>query len=100
MRTSPGLPLRRAIAGRSAPATLQTPCGPASAEPSLTGRTRPANSSTGRRSSTRSALRHDPDLLGPGKEIRAGGDQLAIRIVSQRDAAWVGALFAAVAAKQ
>ncbi|MFE2532481.1 hypothetical protein [Streptomyces sp. NPDC059371] len=62
MRTSPGLPLRRAIA--------------------------------------ESVLPHDPDLRHLGKEIYGGGDQSAFRIVSQRDAAWVGALFAAVDAKQ
>ena len=32
-------------------------------------------------------------------EIQRGGDQLAFRLVSQRDAAWVGALFVAVDAK-
>ncbi|WP_405917089.1 hypothetical protein [Streptomyces sp. NBC_00728] len=45
-------------------------------------------------------LGHDSDVLELGKGIRHGGDQLAFRIVSQRDAAWVGALFAAVDAKQ
>lgn len=37
---------------------------------------------------------------GPGSEIRGGGDQLGVRLVSQRDAAWVGALLAAVDAQQ
>ncbi|MFF3662073.1 hypothetical protein [Streptomyces olivochromogenes] len=37
---------------------------------------------------------------GPGSEIRGGGDQLGIRLVSQRDAAWVGALLGAVDAQQ
>jgi hypothetical protein len=45
-------------------------------------------------------LGYDSDVLELGKGIRRGGDQLAFRIVSQRDAAWVGALFAAVDAKQ
>ncbi|MFD9462987.1 DUF3344 domain-containing protein [Streptomyces sp. NPDC060027] len=45
-------------------------------------------------------LGYDSDVLEFGKGIRRGGDQLAFRIVSQRDAAWVGALFAAVDAKQ
>ncbi|MFI0962233.1 DUF3344 domain-containing protein [Streptomyces sp. NPDC021080] len=45
-------------------------------------------------------LGYDSDILELGKGIRGGGDQLAFRIVSQRDAAWVGALFAAVDAKQ
>ncbi|MFF3414075.1 hypothetical protein ACFYW9_05160 [Streptomyces sp. NPDC002698] len=43
---------------------------------------------------------HDSDALEVGEGIRGGGDQLAFRIVSQRDAAWIGALFAAVDAKQ
>ncbi|GAX50301.1 hypothetical protein [Streptomyces olivochromogenes] len=50
----------------------------------------------------------DSDVLGPGlgfgpvlgSEIRGGGDQLGVRLVSQRDAAWVGALLAAVDAQQ
>ncbi|MFF8530665.1 DUF3344 domain-containing protein [Streptomyces sp. NPDC015532] len=45
-------------------------------------------------------LGYDSDVLELGKGIRGGGDQLAFRIVSQRDAAWIGALFAAVDAKQ
>ncbi|MFJ4891837.1 DUF3344 domain-containing protein [Streptomyces sp. NPDC088788] len=45
-------------------------------------------------------LGYDSDVLEFGKGIRSGGDQLAFRIVSHRDAAWVGALFAAVDAKQ
>ncbi|WP_330304694.1 MULTISPECIES: DUF3344 domain-containing protein [unclassified Streptomyces] len=45
-------------------------------------------------------LGYDSDVLELGKGIRPGGDQLAFRLVSQRDAAWVGALFAAVDAKQ
>ncbi|WP_328669190.1 hypothetical protein [Streptomyces sp. NBC_00328] len=42
----------------------------------------------------------DSEILELGEGIRGGGDQLAFRIVSQRDAAWIGALFAAVDAKQ
>jgi hypothetical protein len=45
-------------------------------------------------------LGYDSDVLELGEGIRGGGDQLAFRIVSQRDAAWIGALFAAVDAKQ
>ncbi|MGW3913987.1 hypothetical protein ACWEBX_21035 [Streptomyces sp. NPDC005070] len=114
MRTSPGLPLRRAIAGRSTPAAFRAPCGPASAAPpadrplsgrqltggALTGRARPANSATRCRSSAKPVPSYDSDALGLGKEIFGRGDQLAFRIVSQRDAAWVGALLAAVDAKQ
>lgn len=43
---------------------------------------------------------HDSDVRGPGTEFRSGGDQLGVRLVSQRDAAWVGALFAAVDAQR
>ncbi|MGC0331893.1 hypothetical protein RKD23_004883 [Streptomyces sp. SAI-170] len=35
-----------------------------------------------------------------GAAARRGGDQRAFRLVSSRDAAWAGALFAAVDAKQ
>ncbi|MEU1531207.1 hypothetical protein [Streptomyces fagopyri] len=42
----------------------------------------------------------DSDVRGPGTEFRSGGDQLGVRLVSQRDAAWVGALFAAVDAQR
>ncbi|WP_143658441.1 hypothetical protein [Streptomyces sp. Tue6028] len=45
--------------------------------------------------SARAALR-----APAGTAIRCGGDQLASRIVSQRDAAWIGAQFGAVDAKQ
>ncbi|WP_406837342.1 hypothetical protein ACICHK_15345 [Streptomyces sp. AHU1] len=122
MRTSPGLLPRRATVGRSALATLKTPAGPASAPAPAdrpararagtlvsTWRHRAlrhggimcvANSLFGRRSCARPALPHGSGLLEPGREIRAAGDQLAFRIVSQRDAAWVEALFAAVDAKQ
>ncbi|MFD5633931.1 hypothetical protein ACFWJM_07275 [Streptomyces sp. NPDC127077] len=113
MRTSPGLP-RRAIAGRSTPAAFRAPRGPVSAAPTadrplagrqlidraLTDGVRPANSATTYRSYAQSVPPHDSDLLGLGKEISGRGDQLAFRIVSQRDAAWVEALFAAVDAKQ
>ncbi|MFJ8020235.1 hypothetical protein [Streptomyces sp. NPDC096311] len=45
-------------------------------------------------------LSRDSDLLDLGSEIRGRGDQLGVRLVSQRDAAWVGALLAAVDAQQ
>ncbi|MFJ2826933.1 DUF3344 domain-containing protein [Streptomyces sp. NPDC087263] len=45
-------------------------------------------------------LGYDSDVLELGKGIRRGGDQLTFRLVSQRDTAWVGALFTAVDAKQ
>ncbi|MEU0033401.1 hypothetical protein [Streptomyces sp. NPDC006333] len=43
---------------------------------------------------------HDSAVHGPDTEFRLGGDQLTVQLVSQRDAAWVGALFAAVDAQR
>ncbi|MGW3631383.1 hypothetical protein ACWD7F_14625 [Streptomyces sp. NPDC005122] len=43
---------------------------------------------------------YDADVPGLDTEFRFGGDQLTVRLVSQRDAAWVGALFAAVDAQR
>lgn len=43
---------------------------------------------------------YDADALALDTEFRFGGDQLTVRLVSQRDAAWVGALFAAVDAQR
>ncbi|MFF2126077.1 hypothetical protein ACFVW1_11815 [Streptomyces olivochromogenes] len=57
----------------------------------------PAHSNTPGRDSDALDLGPGP---GPGSEIRGGGDQLGVRLVSQRDAAWVGALLAAVDAQQ
>ncbi|WP_405558292.1 hypothetical protein [Streptomyces canus] len=45
------------------------------------------------------ALDHASDLIDLGKAPRSGGDQSAIRLVSQRDAAWAGVLLVAVAAR-
>ncbi|MEU6376627.1 DUF3344 domain-containing protein [Streptomyces sp. NPDC046909] len=45
-------------------------------------------------------LGYDSDVFDLGKALRPGGDQLAFRLVSQRDAAWAGALFVAVDAQQ
>lgn len=59
----------------------------------------PAALATGRTPAYSNTLGYDSDVLELGDEIRRGGDQLAFRIVSQRDAAWVGALFVAVDAK-
>ncbi|MFJ1606750.1 hypothetical protein ACIOHS_25745 [Streptomyces sp. NPDC088253] len=42
----------------------------------------------------------DAGVLDLGSEIRGRGDQLGVRLVSQRDAVWVGALLAAVDAQQ
>ncbi|WP_328507171.1 DUF3344 domain-containing protein [Streptomyces sp. NBC_00391] len=53
----------------------------------------------GRTPAYSNTLGYDSDVLELGDEIRRGGDQLAFRLVSQRDAAWVGALFVAVDAK-
>ncbi|MEE1834780.1 DUF3344 domain-containing protein [Streptomyces sp. SP17KL33] len=54
---------------------------------------------TGRTPAYANTLGYDSDVLELDDEIRRGGDQLAFRLVSQRDAAWVGALFVAVDAK-
>ncbi|UXX93454.1 DUF3344 domain-containing protein [Streptomyces sp. AD2-2] len=45
-------------------------------------------------------LGYDSDVFDLGKALRPGGDQLAFRLVSHRDAAWFGALFVAVDAQQ
>lgn len=41
-------------------------------------------------------LGYDSDVFDLGTGLAQGGDQLTFRLVSQRDAAWAGALFAAV----
>ncbi|SER85178.1 hypothetical protein SAMN04487983_1023104 [Streptomyces sp. yr375] len=41
-------------------------------------------------------LGYDSDVFDLGGGLRRGGDQLAVRLVSPRDAAWAGALFVAV----
>ncbi|MFI7295622.1 DUF3344 domain-containing protein [Streptomyces sp. NPDC050121] len=41
-------------------------------------------------------LGYDSDVFDLGRGLRRGGDQLAVRLVSTRDAAWAGALFVAV----
>ncbi|MFJ2902960.1 DUF3344 domain-containing protein [Streptomyces sp. NPDC087212] len=45
-------------------------------------------------------LGYDSDVFDLRTALRGGGDQLAFRLVSQRDAAWAGVLFAAVDAPQ
>ncbi|MEU6802299.1 DUF3344 domain-containing protein [Streptomyces neyagawaensis] len=60
----------------------------------------PGAAAAGRAPAYSNTLGYDSDVLELGDGIRRGGDQLAFRIVSQRDAAWVGALFVAVDAKQ
>ncbi|WP_405816926.1 DUF3344 domain-containing protein [Streptomyces sp. NBC_01390] len=45
-------------------------------------------------------LGYDSDVFELDTALRRGGDQLAFRLVSQRDAAWAGALFVAVDARQ
>ncbi|MDQ0961686.1 hypothetical protein QFZ66_005564 [Streptomyces sp. B4I13] len=41
-------------------------------------------------------LGYDSDVFDLRRGLRHGGDQLAVRLVSHRDAAWAGALFVAV----
>lgn len=65
---------------------------------STTGEPGPA---TGRRRDPYSnTLGHDPDVFDLGKALASGGDQLAFRLVSQRDAAWAGVFRAAVDARE
>ncbi|MEU0024809.1 DUF3344 domain-containing protein [Streptomyces sp. NPDC006335] len=45
-------------------------------------------------------LGYDSDVFELGNALRRGGDHLTFRLVSQRDAAWAGALFVAVDARQ
>jgi hypothetical protein len=45
-------------------------------------------------------LGYDSDVFELGNALRHGGDHLTFRLVSQRDAAWAGALFVAVDARQ
>ncbi|WP_405614004.1 DUF3344 domain-containing protein [Streptomyces sp. NBC_00076] len=45
-------------------------------------------------------LGYDSDVYDLKSGLRHGGDQVAFRVVSQRDAAWTGVLFVAVDAKQ
>ncbi|CAM5427904.1 DUF3344 domain-containing protein [Streptomyces aurantiogriseus] len=45
-------------------------------------------------------LGYDSDVFDLGTGLRHGGDQLAFRLVSQRDTAWAGVLFVAVDAQQ
>ncbi|MFF1543995.1 DUF3344 domain-containing protein [Streptomyces sp. NPDC058291] len=41
-------------------------------------------------------LGYDSDVFDLRRGLRSGGDQLAVRLVAHRDAAWAGALFVAV----
>ena len=45
-------------------------------------------------------LGYDSDVFDLGRGLRHGGDQLAFRLVSQRDVVWAGVLFVAVDAQQ
>ncbi|QNP72640.1 DUF3344 domain-containing protein [Streptomyces roseirectus] len=47
-----------------------------------------------------STLGYDSDVFDLSEGLRRGGDQAAFRLVSSRDAAWAGALFVAVDARQ
>lgn len=125
MRHSPGLPMRRAMVRCCA---LCTPGGPATAAPpageaeslALTRRDHtldpreaqgirlgdmPLPEKSGGRMAPVACngdhgSRSDALTLERGKGIRRGGDGLALRLMSLRDTAWVGASFAAVDAEQ
>ena len=45
-------------------------------------------------------LGHDSDVFDLGTGLVSGGDQLAFRLVAQRDAAWAGVLSVAVDARK
>mgnify|MGYP001057664438 FL=1 len=60
----------------------------------------PGTTSAQRVPSYSNTLGYDSDVFDLGPALRGGGDQLAVRLVSQRDAAWAGALFVAVDAQQ
>ncbi|WP_416974314.1 DUF3344 domain-containing protein [Streptomyces sp. 4F14] len=47
-----------------------------------------------------STLGYDSDVFDLSEGLRRGGDQAGLRLVSSRDAAWAGALFVAVDARQ
>ncbi|MCG7205753.1 hypothetical protein [Streptomyces arenae] len=93
-RVGTGDSLTRTTAGRS-PTPLRAPAGPADGvlrrtinEPGqVRARREPAYAST---------LGHDSDVFDLGTGLAQGGDQPPFRLVSQPDAAWAGALFAAV----
>ncbi|MFD8303003.1 hypothetical protein ACFV29_11735 [Streptomyces sp. NPDC059690] len=102
MRNPPGPPLRRVTVGVLAPGVF---CAPA----------RAANTAVGTRSYVDSDPRTPPSRQEPsysntwgydscvfdlGTAPRRGGDQLAFRLVSQRDAAGAGVLFRAVDATE
>ncbi|PWI18316.1 DUF3344 domain-containing protein [Streptomyces sp. Act143] len=86
-------------AGSGAPVTLTDAANP---------RTDVLNSTIsepGERQATRvpsyaNTLGYDSDVFDLGTALGRGGDQLAFRLVSQRDAAWAGALFVAVDAQK
>ncbi|MFF7452494.1 MULTISPECIES: hypothetical protein [unclassified Streptomyces] len=98
--------LRRATVAALAHATLRVPggafgqAGPV-ARAGDHGRTGdPGSPPSQRLTSCANTLRHGPDVFDPGKAPRAGGDQLAFRLVPQRDAARAGALIVAVDAQR
>ncbi|MEU2423259.1 hypothetical protein ABZ619_19920 [Streptomyces sp. NPDC007851] len=93
-RSDTGDPLARATAGRS-PAPLRDPAGPADdvLGPTING---PGPVRARREPAYASTLGHDSDVFDLGTGLARGGDQPTSRLVSQPDAAWAGALFAAV----
>lgn len=60
----------------------------------------PGGSPAGRVPAYANTLGYDSDVFDLARGLRRGGDQLTVRLVSQRDAAWAGALFVAVDARQ
>ncbi|MER7969936.1 DUF3344 domain-containing protein [Streptomyces sp. NPDC096080] len=60
----------------------------------------PADSTIERVPAYANTLGYDSDVFDLGTALERGGDQLAVRLVSRRDAAWTGVLFVAVDAQQ
>jgi hypothetical protein len=85
--------------GRRAPAVLTDTANPRTDVLNST-ISEPGTAPARRVPSYANTLGYDSDVFDLGKALRPGGDQLAFRLVSQRDAAWAGALFVAVDAQQ
>lgn len=97
-RTGDSLTLSTEAAGRRAPVALADSVNPRTDVLNST-ISEPGTTPSRRVPSYANTLGYDSDVFDLGKALRPGGDQLAIRLVSQRDAAWAGALFVAVDAQ-
>ncbi|MES5820997.1 DUF3344 domain-containing protein [Streptomyces sp. RG80] len=98
-RTGDSLTLSAGGAGRRASVALTDAANPRTDVLNST-ISEPGSAPSRRVPSYANTLGYDSDVFDLGKALRAGGDQLAFRLVSQRDAAWAGALFVAVDAQK